>query len=61
MELISKYQATVLESHLRQKLRSYYKRSVLHEQKVVCLKKTLPMLFLIEWIEMPVMPDISAH
>lgn len=53
MELIS--------THLRQKLRSYYKRSVLHEQKVVCLKKTLLMPFFIEWIEMPVMPDISAH
>lgn len=45
MELISKYQVTVLESPLRQKLRSDYERLVLHEQKVVCLKKTLLMPF----------------
>lgn len=45
MELLNKYQVTELESHLRQKLRSYYKRLVLHEQKVVCLKKTLLMPF----------------
>lgn len=59
---MSKYQVTVLGSHLRQKLRSYYERLVLREQKVVYLKKTLLMpFFFIEWIEMPVMPDISAH
>lgn len=56
-----KYQVTEFRITLSQKLRSWCERLVLHEKKWCSRKRHYCCLFFIEWIEMPVMPDISAH
>lgn len=48
LELISKYQITAVESLLRQKLRSYYKRSVLHEQSGAWKTLLTPFLYRVD-------------